>query len=145
MQIFTIFVFAFDLAFLTYSVIMGSMGSFNKVLSFVLGLVVVIVFIIVLSNRLKLGDKFLPFQKTTPIMTSTSNKKTTPTPTIRFYPGQGGTNKVTPQPQPKGGQQANQYQPGTVKTIPSTGSPTEVLLALNSTLLLGFYLRKKRA
>lgn len=118
------------------------MDSFNKVLSFVLGLVVVIVFIVVLSNRLKLGNKFLPFQSNTPTATPIA-KKITPIPTIRFYPGQGGT-KATPQPQPKGDQQANQYQPGTVKTIPSTGSPTELLLALNSTLLLGFYLRKKK-
>lgn len=132
-------------AFVTYSVIMGLMDSFNKVLSFVLGLVVVIVFIVVLSNRLKLGNKFLPFQQTIPTVTPTSKKKITPVPTLRFYPGQGGTSKVTPQPQTKVGQQANQYQPGKVKTIPSTGSPTELLLALNSTLLLGFYLRKKKA
>ena len=37
------------------------MDSFNKVLSFVLGLVVVVVFIAVASKRLNLNTKFLPF------------------------------------------------------------------------------------
>lgn len=119
------------------------MDSFNKVLSFILGLVVVIVFIIVLSNRLNLGKKFLPFQTNTPTVT-TMAKKVVPTPTIRFYTGQGGV-IVPTTPQTKGGQQVGQRQPGTVKTIPSTGSPTEVLLLLNSVLALGFYLRKKTA
>ncbi len=121
------------------------MDSFNKVLSFVLGLVVVIVFIVVLSNRLKLGNKFLPFKETTPVVSPTAKKETTPATALRFYPGQGGGNKMTPQPQAKSPQPVNQYQPKTVKAIPSTGSPTELLLALNSTLLFGFYLRKKKA
>ena len=113
------------------------MDSFNKVLSFILGLVVVVVFIIVLSNRLNFGKNFLPFQSKNPKVTPTV-KKPTPTPTIRFYPGQGG---AAPQTQSKGGQP----QTAPVTTIPNTGSPTELLLVLNSTLLLGFYLRRKTA
>jgi hypothetical protein len=112
------------------------MGSFNKVLSFILGLVVVIVFIIVLSRRLNFSKNFLPFQSTTPTVTPIAKKDVVPTPTLGFY-------RITPQPQTKGGQQAVQPQTGTVKSIPSTGSPTAILLALNSTLFLGFYLRRK--
>jgi hypothetical protein len=122
------------------------MGSFNKVLSFILGLVVVIVFIIILSRRLNIGDNLLPFQSSkTPTVTKAAGQKTgvTPTPTVGFYPGQGGITKTTPQHQPKGGLQVDQNKTSTVKTIPSTGSPTQLLLALSSTLLLGFYLRKK--
>lgn len=121
------------------------MDSFNKVLSFVLGLIVVIVFIVVLSNRLNLGNKLLPFRQSSPTPTpKTVAKGTTPTPTVGFF-------QPTTQPQAKGGQQAGQQptqqpaqgQKGTVKSIPATGSPTEALLILNSALLLGFYLRRK--
>ena len=70
------------------------MGNFNKVLSFILGLVVVIVFVIVLSKRLNLQSKFIPFgNKTspTPTITKLSDKglekptdKTKDTPEIKF-------------------------------------------------------------
>ncbi len=121
------------------------MDSFNKVLSFVLGLVIVIVFIVILSNRLNLGKKFLPFQTGAPTPKTTPRaKRTTPTPSIYFYSGQGEATTSTTS-QTKGGQQATQTQPGKLKTIPSTGSPTEALLLLGSTFLLGIYLRKKTA
>jgi hypothetical protein len=120
---------------------LAAMDNFNKVLSFILGLVVVVVFIIVLSSRLDLGKKFLPFQSGTPTPKVTPTaKKPTPTPTIGFYSGQGGAVGPT-KAQTKGGQ----VQIEKPTSIPSTGSPTEALLILNSGLLLGFYLRKKTA
>jgi hypothetical protein len=108
------------------------MGNFNRVLSFVLGLVVVIVFIIVLSSRLNLGQKFIPFQQNKTSVTPTPKSQVAKvTPTVSFY-GPTGT-------QTKGGQVLTI----TPKTIPNTGSPTAALILFNSTLFLGFYLRRK--
>ncbi len=150
------------------------MENFNKVLSFILGLVVVIVFVIVLSNRLKLGDTFLPFKNNkakitvtpTPIPTEAQKEKkpgffsrlfrrTTPTPTpakqvakITQTPTQITTNNYqTGQPIVKATPQPQQTTKGGVngvKTIPSTGSPGALLPLFGSSALLGFYLRRKK-
>lgn len=116
------------------------MDSFNKVLSFILGLVVVLVFIIVLSNRLHWGDRFLPFQgkKITPTPT-VKVMKPTPTPTVVFtYPGGGTKGGIHPTAVPM------QTKGGNPASIPSTGSPTELLAAISALGALGVYLRKKK-
>lgn len=141
------------------------MENFNKVLSFILGLVVVIVFVIVLSNRLNLSDKFLPlknnkakitatptptqkqpglfsrlFKRTTPTPTPTPSKKPTKITYNNYQTGQPvqatPIPTLLPQPTTKGGV-------GTVKTIPSTGSPGILLPLFSSSALLGFYLRRR--
>lgn len=145
------------------------MENFNKVLSFVLGLVVVIVFVIVLSNRLNLSDKFLVFKNNkakitvTPTPTPTQAQKekqpgffsrlfrkptATPTPskkpskiTYNDYQTGKAITQATPTPQL---QQTTKGGVKAVKTIPSTGSPGILLPLFSSSALLGFYLRKRK-
>lgn len=114
------------------------MDSANKVISFVLGLVVVIVFIAVITGRIKLKPpSSLPFFRKTAITTSptpkpniissitTTSKETTKTtsttkPSYRSY---NGINKV--------------------RSIPGTGAPTVLLPLAISSLLGGVFLRKR--
>ena len=115
------------------------MDNFNKVLSFILGLVVVIVFFAVLTGRLSLKKGF-PFisTKTTPAIstkaTPTAKADVTPTPTPV-------SSVVVSSPTPT--YQRYQTTTKTPSSIPSTGSPTLLLPFLISTLAAGFYLRKK--
>lgn len=121
------------------------MENFNKVLSFILGLIVVIVFVIVLSGRLNLKNKFLPFADTSPTPVSkTQTKKITPTPTSPVE-----INQYQDQPSKGSSTTSNTSQAGKggltgAKSIPATGSPTLLLPLLGSSALLGFYLRKKK-
>jgi hypothetical protein len=95
------------------------MDSFNKIISFVLGLVVVVVFLAVISGRLNLGSK-----------------KASPTPTPTPTPTVAGTSisKVTISQTP-----INNYQ--NPKTIPSTG-PELLFPLVFSSFLSGLYLKK---
>lgn len=105
------------------------MDSFNKVISFILGLVVVVVFLAVVSKRIDLSKKLLPLSQTgtavsvTP--TASQSKGSTPTPTNGY----------------------NRYQTTTTVTIPSTipatGSPTILIPFAISALFAGIGLRKK--
>jgi len=129
------------------------MENFNKVLSFVLGLVVVVVFVIVLSGRLnlrsdiftgkrlrlqpsKLQPHHRPRRKKKKVFSSrlfSRKPKATPTPT---------TSVLRPSPTPiviteKGGVQG-------VSEIPAAGPPTALLSLLGASTLLGFYLRRIR-
>ena len=100
------------------------MDSFNKIISFVLGLVVVVVFLAVISGRLNLGSK-----KASPTPT--------PTPTV------AGTSisKVTMSQTPINNYQ-NQHNAGKgVNTIPSTG-PELLFPLVFSSFLSGLYLKK---
>ena len=122
------------------------MDSFNKVISFVLGLVVVIVFFLVLTGRINLKNKL----STTPSTTSTASKNTS------FFNFGGFTATSTPTPTPTqnpasissitipGNHTYNQVSPAvkTGKTIPSTGLPTLFIPALFSGLMGGGFLRK---
>lgn len=116
------------------------MDNFNRTISFVLGLVVVIVFLAVISGRINLKNKLSSLTKssTTPppkttTMPTPANKKiisqisVAPTSFINNYQ----TNK------PINAQQNN------LKTIPNTGLPTILLLLLFSSLLMGFGLKKR--
>ena len=132
------------------------MESFNRVLYFILGLVVVLVFIIVFTGRLNLGKNFKPLAGTTPTPTPKAeekkgilsffgfNVKTTPTPTPKAQIS------TTPRPtQTVSGQAVSQAlptSPTTVKqpqSIPATGSPIEILYFAVPALSAGFYLRKR--
>ncbi len=106
------------------------MDNFNKVISFILGLVVVIVFFAVITGRLNLRGRIPLLTRS---VSPTQSVKTTPTPisTIRISPA-----SVI------GNQTYNRYQK-TPTTIPATGSPTIILTVLISSLMTGFYLRRK--
>ncbi|MEK7633594.1 MAG: hypothetical protein AAB437_02005 [Patescibacteria group bacterium] len=105
------------------------MDSFNKVISFVLGLVVVLVFFAVVTGKLNLTGKpssttasktnsFFNFGKTSPTQTPTPTKKP---PSIVIIDTNG-----------------NQIP----KSIPSTGLPTLFIPTLLSGLIGGNFLRK---
>lgn len=105
------------------------MDNLNKTISFVLGLVVVLVFFAVISGRLNLKGKLPTFGKVatpTPTQTQTQAEKT-------------NTTLVT--------QTTNNTKNTTVKktlTIPQTGSPTMLLPILLSGLAAGLALRKSK-
>lgn len=109
------------------------MDNFNKIISFVLGLVVVIVFLIVVSGRFNLKERVKDFgsqKKPSPTPTITVGQYLSPTPVAKIVLGQGNANAYTsPQKTPT--------------TIPATGSPSIFLPIIFSTLSLGIYLRKK--
>ena len=105
------------------------MDNFNRVISFVLGLIVVIVFLVFITRRLNLKERLL--SKTGPTKT--------PTPTFRA---------TTPIPQ----RIPTEYpiitrtaynQNNKPTTIPSTGSPTILLAFLFSSLGAGVFLKKR--
>ena len=109
------------------------MDNFNKIISFVLGLVVVIVFLIVIGGRFNLKERVKDFgnpKKPSPSPTIIIGQYSSPTPIAKNALGQGATNTYT----------SSQKTP---TTIPATGSPTIFLPIIFSALSLGFYLRKK--
>lgn len=107
------------------------MENFNKIFSFVLGLVVVVVFLAVLTGKIDLKKRF--FDGNGVLSNINKNKNTaTPTPTASYVKIKTETAIKT-----------NQYQTQ-AKEIPSTGLPTIVLPTVFSSLLTGIYLSKKR-
>ena len=137
------------------------MESFNKVLYFILGLVVVLVFIIVFTGRLNLGKNFRPLA---------GNTTPTPTPKVQekkgFFSFLGGQPTATPSPAARPtvtpttmpymtseSSKGNVSQPTTqtttkgtatnIQTIPATGSPVQILLLAIPALSAGLYLRKR--
>jgi hypothetical protein len=119
------------------------MDSFNKVISFVLGLVVVIVFFLVVTGKInlkgKLGSTPATNSKTTGFFNFGGSSVTptlTPTPTQSTSSASNGTVNSN-----------NTYnQTGktvkTSKTIPSTGLPTLFIPILFSGLAGGSFLSK---
>lgn len=118
------------------------MENFNKVLSFFLGLVVVIVFVIVLSNRLNLKDKFIPFQdaktKVTPTVASEAEAKknqaladASERLVVDRTPGEGAT--ATPVPltvvSPTQKPEAKGAASNAAGAVAPTGSPSTALRA----------------
>ena len=112
---------------------MDIMDGFNKVISFVLGLVVVIVFLAIISGKIDLRKRITgssgvslfgskPTASPTPTITPTQK----PTTTYNQYNNQN-SNKTSQTP----------------KKIPNTGSPTIIIPLLFSSLAGGVYLRKK--
>lgn len=133
------------------------MSGFNKVTSFVLGLIVVLVFLFVFGSRVNITDKLVAFRsnKVTPTVTTTPSptpvRVTTPTPTSKkgFFESLF-SKKPTPTPttNPRVTPTTVVYMPsdgstGPVSNIPNTGSPTLLLPILISALGSGIYLRKR--
>lgn len=110
------------------------MDSFNRVISFVLGLVVVLVFFAVVTGKLKLPGKFSsPFAKTTPTPTPISTVKIDE----QTESGTGGSvlgNNYKAQTPTK-----TPTKPG---SIPATGLPTLFIPSLLAGGLGGAFLRK---
>jgi hypothetical protein len=125
------------------------MDSFNKVISFALGLVVVLVFFAVVTGKINLKSK---------TSTSASNSILTPTPVQKDNGGFFGLfkPKATPTPTQKpvssitvNTSENNVYKQNTqsgsssnAKSIPSTGLPTIFIPMLFSGLAGGSLLRK---
>ncbi len=97
------------------------MDSFNKVISFVLGLVVVLVFLAVITGKLNLKSK--PFSRSSPTPTTTQK------PSTITITGISGNNLY----------KQNDQIP---KSIPATGLPTLFIPILLSGLVGGNFLRK---
>ncbi len=104
------------------------MDNFNKIVSFVLGLVVIVVFLAVITGRFNLKQK-IPLFSSKP--TPTPTQVVLPSPTISAnaptgtYMGNNSYNKANP------------------SSIPSTGAPTALLPLLLGGLTMGVYLRKR--
>jgi hypothetical protein len=103
-------------------------SGLNKVISFILGLVVVVVFVAVLTGKINLkkpgflSGKISPTVAPSPLPTSTTTSVSV----------QNGQNV-----------QVNKYDVKSPGSIPSTGLPTIVLPILLSALAGGIFLRKK--
>ncbi len=120
------------------------MDSFNKVISFILGLVVVLVFLAVITGRLNL--------KSRPSSTSASKTILTPTPVQKNSGGFFGLFKSTsPTPTQKpstitvtgiSGNNLYKQNDQIPKSIPATGLPTLFIPILLSGLVGGNFLRK---
>jgi len=139
------------------------MSGFNKVTSFVLGLIVVLVFLFVFGSRVNLSDKLLAFKDTkvspTPVVVTV-----TPTPKKKGFfeslfgrktnpstsSGQAPTPKVVKVVEDNAKGETVFTNPSSTdsmttqpKTIPQTGSPTVLLPILISAFGSGLYLRKR--
>lgn len=127
------------------------MEQFNKALSFVLGLIVVAVFIVIASGKINLKNIKFPIAKTTTkaVPSPTPTPKKTPVTTGTTSNAQTGTNTQ---------QNANYHSyasNGTTKggapvpsSIPNTGVPIVLFPTLMSSLSAGIFLRfsgKKRS
>src|SRR3989344_3755651 len=113
------------------------MGNFNKVLSFILGLVVVIVFVIVLSKRLNLQSKFIPFgNNPTPTPKVKEVKEIVKKePEIKFTePTEINTEEVV-----VNNENTNVKN---IQSIPETGPSTSLLYAYSTLGALGIFLRR---
>ena len=95
------------------------MDNFNKIVSFILGLVVVIVFLTAIAGRFNLKDRLKGL---------VSQNKITPTVGTRGY--------LSPTP-------ATEEAATTPNSIPATGSPSLLLPLVFSMFSLGIYLKKK--
>jgi len=123
------------------------MDSFNKVISFVLGLVVVLVFLAVITGKLNLKGKSTsnsnitpsPVQKNTGGFFGFFNKPTlTPTPTQKPY----SISTVNVNDNNTYNQYGSTSKPSYPKSIPSTGLPTLFIPILFFGLAGGSFLRK---
>ncbi|MBW7960496.1 hypothetical protein H3C65_03330 [Patescibacteria group bacterium] len=114
------------------------MDSFNKVISFVLGLVVVLVFFSVVTGKLKLPGKYsTPFaKKISPTPTTVSTLKD------EDKTNQSSTNKKTETSIGNNYKTQPTIKPIKPNSIPATGLPTFFIPSLLAGGLGGAFLRK---
>jgi hypothetical protein len=115
------------------------MEGFNKAISFILGLVVVVVFIAVLTGRINLGKKItlpkiLSISKTTPTLSpapTITGKKISSIKIDATNSGYGPYNQKTNNVKTNG-------------TIPSTGAPIFLFPLAAASFITGSFLRRSR-
>jgi len=108
------------------------MDNFNKLFSFILGLIVVVVFFAVLTGKINFSNKINPLS---------GFNKVTPTPT-KIVPSQKVISTLEVEGQ--SGNLSYNNKSNLVKTIPSTGVPTLLLPLMLSGLTGGLILRRKK-
>ncbi len=120
------------------------MDNLNKLISFGLGLIVVVVFLAVVTGKINLGKNVAKLTgKNSPTPTKT---KTTTSNEINNY--KDGTSKITPAStlvvQDTKNKTTNTYQAGekAPSTIPATGAPTLLIPLLLSSVGGGVLLKK---
>jgi cellulase/cellobiase CelA1 len=133
------------------------MDSFNKVISFVLGLVVVLVFFAVVTGKINLTGKTKTISTSKSILTPTPTQKSsggffsflkratpTPTPTKKLTSSVTINNNENNENNENNVYKQNSQISGSsnIKTIPSTGLPTLFIPILFSGLIGGSFLRK---
>jgi hypothetical protein len=120
------------------------MDNLNKIISFVLGLIVVVVFIAIVTGRFKLGTGLKNIAKTKITPTVTATVTPTPTTTRKIVVITPSVQKSTNTYKTANGQvKVTQITGNGVSTIPNTGAPTLLLPAAFSMLAAGSFLRKK--
>lgn len=108
------------------------MDGTNKIISFVLGLVVVIVFLVIITGRFKLNSlKFLSLPTKTTVTP-------TVTPGLKIIGSVTTDSQINDQKNITNGPIINE-----VKSIPNTGAPTLFLPLALSSLFGGMFLKKK--
>lgn len=114
------------------------MDSFNKVISFILGLVVVVVFVAVLMGRIKLGGKGFSLLKPSPSVTPTPVKvqSLTINPTGTVNKTGTATNSNYKAYTNTNGKASS------AKTIPSTGVETLFVPSLLALATAGSFIRR---
>lgn len=112
------------------------MDNFNKVASFILGLVVVVIFIALLTGRINLGKR-LTVLNTKPTATPTPTKKITIATTTNT---ESQTKETTSAYHSY--TQNNQSTKTSPSRIPSTGPETALLPLLFSGAGIGYFLKK---
>lgn len=118
------------------------MGDFNKVISFVLGLIVVVVALVVITRKYDFTKKLLP-------LSSNAKVSVTPTPTGRLISevivkGESGENSQVNNYQKNNYQQPTNTSGRTPSSIPATGGPTFLLPIYAASFFLGLRLRKNK-
>src|SRR3989339_645642 len=111
------------------------MEGLNKIISFVLGLVVVIVFYAVVTGKLDLKSKLTKTTKSQTI-SGVSSDQTTPTPTKTTT--SGSVNSVKTATNSYGSYKTN----GKTTSIPSTGLPVLFIPSLLGAAIGGSFLKK---
>lgn len=117
------------------------MEQFNKVISFILGLVVVVIFLAIATGRINLKGTPFSFSK------GSSSTKITPTPTPKSKSTSFTLNQTSiPQDNTPSSSSYNpqyhSYNGGAVSTIPNTG-PEFLLPLIASSFLGGLFLKGK--
>ena len=115
------------------------MQGLNKAISFILGLVVVVVFIAIVSGRIQLGKLIPTFSSGTK---TASNITPTPSP-VSTTPAMEQTGTETHSYQTTNEKQTTGTPGSNVKTIPNTGAPTLLIPFALSGMASGLFLRKK--
>lgn len=122
------------------------MDQFNKALSFILGLVVVAVFIVVASGKIKLNGIKLPSANSSKAKVSVTPS---PSPTVKpistlKVDSNGQRVATNPTPAPTYNPTYHTYGNKNVPTsIPNTGVPIVLFPLLGSSLAAGFFLKSK--